>query len=526
MASKPESRRLLARDVRSRCSLTNPCARAAAGCGPRAAAGWIFRWCRRPGRARPLLPVVERAARAAAAGRRGARPSGCALRCWNWRRASSRRCRCSTGSAVPPGDAERAPDALLRRIVQLHPNTFWATHELALALFSRGAIAEAEIHARNAVRIAPENPQSHNLMGMVMTEANRPQIGEYHYRRVWSCPAARPDPARQPRLEPEEPGPHGGGARALRGIGAAAPEVLQTLLGWARLEEADRNFDARRRDARPRRAAGARQSQRHAARARCCTAAAAPMRRRWPILDQAAGAEREGRGLGPNELLEKGRLLDRLGRYDEAFAAFAEGKRLCREVSGLVYLAEHARQQADRLKRLLHRGPAARSCRAPGCATTRAQPIFILGFPRSGHDPGRADLVGASAHLRPATNCRSSTRSPTRCVRAAEQPAGLSRGAGRIVDGRPARRARRIARLLSRRVAPARHPGAGRRLVHRQDAANETHLGLIALMFPRSPLIHVLRHPLDVVLSVVLQPSDARLLLRLRAGDARRATTR
>ena len=31
---------------------------------------------------------------------------------------------------------------------------------------------------------------------------------------------------------------------------------------------------------------------------------------------------------------------------------------------------------------------------------------------------------------------------------------------------------------------------------------NETHLGLIALMFPRSPMIHVLRHPLDVVLSI------------------------
>jgi Flp pilus assembly protein TadD len=40
----------------------------------------------------------------------------------------------------------------------------------------KGAIAEAEIHARNAVRIAPEDPQSHNLMGMVMTEANRPQL--------------------------------------------------------------------------------------------------------------------------------------------------------------------------------------------------------------------------------------------------------------------------------------------------------------------------------------------------------------
>jgi len=31
---------------------------------------------------------------------------------------------------------------------------------------------------------------------------------------------------------------------------------------------------------------------------------------------------------------------------------------------------------------------------------------------------------------------------------------------------------------------------------------NETHLGLIALMFPDAPIVHVLRHPLDVVLSV------------------------
>ena len=31
---------------------------------------------------------------------------------------------------------------------------------------------------------------------------------------------------------------------------------------------------------------------------------------------------------------------------------------------------------------------------------------------------------------------------------------------------------------------------------------NETHLGLIGLMFPQAPVIHVVRHPLDVVLSV------------------------
>jgi hypothetical protein len=31
---------------------------------------------------------------------------------------------------------------------------------------------------------------------------------------------------------------------------------------------------------------------------------------------------------------------------------------------------------------------------------------------------------------------------------------------------------------------------------------NETDLGLIHLLFPSSPLLHLIRHPLDVVLSV------------------------
>jgi predicted Zn-dependent protease len=91
------------------------------------------------------------------------------------------------------GGAERAAETLLRRIVSLYPNTFWATNELTLALLAKGAIAEAETHARNAVRIAPENPQSHNLMGMIMTEANRPRVGEHHYRKVIAL-SGRRDP--------------------------------------------------------------------------------------------------------------------------------------------------------------------------------------------------------------------------------------------------------------------------------------------------------------------------------------------
>src|ERR1700678_3920873 len=78
----------------------------------------------------------------------------------------------------------RAAEALIRRIVALDPNNLVATNELALILLGKGSLAEAEVHARTAVRIAPENPQAHKLMGMIITEANRPQIREYHYQEV------------------------------------------------------------------------------------------------------------------------------------------------------------------------------------------------------------------------------------------------------------------------------------------------------------------------------------------------------
>ena len=136
-----------------------------------------------------------------------------------------------------------AAEALIRRVVALYPNDFWATNELTLLLLGKGALAEAEVHARNAVRIAPQNAQAHHLMGMIMTEINRPQIGEYHYRRALELADQRGavllanlawNLKNQGKMEE---------ARALYEESLAAdPTILQTVLGWARLEEADRHF--------------------------------------------------------------------------------------------------------------------------------------------------------------------------------------------------------------------------------------------------------------------------------------------
>jgi tetratricopeptide (TPR) repeat protein len=398
--------------------------------------------------------------------------------------------------------ADRGPaaDALLHRIVTLHPNTFWATNELALALLGRGAIAEAEIHARNAVRIAPENPQSHNLMGMVMTEANRPQIGEYHYRRVLEL-AGRRDPIVLANLawNLKNQGKMTEARLLYEESAAQEPAVLQTLLGWARMEEADRNFDraARLLDRAERLAPGNPSVllSRAVLYGRTRSYAKA-----LTVLDGIAAHNRE-EGLGANELLEKGRLLDKLGRYEEAFTAFAEGKRLCREVSGLVYLAEPARQLAERLKSFF---TEARLKILPRAAIPEgkdgAQPLFILGFPRSGTTLVEQTL---SAHPRisagdelPFINeiAGAMPRLLNSPLAYPEALAELWMGDHRLgldeVRDHYLDRVRQLALV---------EPGA----VWFTDKMplNETHLGLIALMFPQAPLIHVIRHPLDVVLS-------------------------
>ena len=69
-----------------------------------------------------------------------------------------------------------AAEALVRRVVVLDPNNLRAQNDLALRMRKKGNLAEAEAHARNAVRIAPENPQAHNVMGMILTEMNRPRM--------------------------------------------------------------------------------------------------------------------------------------------------------------------------------------------------------------------------------------------------------------------------------------------------------------------------------------------------------------
>ncbi len=394
-----------------------------------------------------------------------------------------------------------AAEALIRRVVALNPNNFWATNELTLLLLGKGALAEAELHARNAIRIAPRSAQAHNLMGLVLTEANRPLIGEYHYRQVLVL------------AEPDEPITLANLAWNLKNQGRMEeartlyeqsvklrPDVLQSFLGWAKLEEADRKFEAALAILEKAETLQPGNPSVHLTRA----VVLARLQRTEEALGLLHEPEGEQDGprarLGPAELSEKGRLLDRLGRTDEAFAAFDAGKRRALDLGSRSYLADAAKELAARNSGFFTAKRLSTLPRAE-LRTDMPQPIFIVGFPRSG-----TTLIEQTLSVHP-----------------------------RIAAGDELPFINDITQIMPRLLAsPLTYPDALAELwmgdqrdglnelrdyylnrsaksgIFRENAEwftdkmplNETHLGLISLLFPNSPILHVIRHPLDVVLSV------------------------
>jgi tetratricopeptide (TPR) repeat protein len=397
---------------------------------------------------------------------------------------------------------EQAALALLQRLVAVAPNNVDATQELAMLLFQRGDLAAAEHHARNAVRLAPAHPRSHNLMGMILTEAQRPHIGEFHYRRVLEITGAR-DPILLANLawNLKCQGRIAEARELYNESVESAPDIFQTLFGWGQLEEADGNFAAAK--AKLDRAAEIRPDDPGLLVARATLLAregklAAALAELEPDGDENGAST--GTRSDSNALLERGRILDRLERYDEAFVCFDEAKRLAREITGKHYLDLQAREIADRLRQFFvsdrQRLMPVASVR-DGCA----QPIFIMGFPRSGTTLAEQALsshprISAGDEL-PFVN-ELSDAIPRLFGSPLSYPEALAELW--MGDNRRGPEALRDAYLQKAELKGFIKPGST--YFTDKMPLNEMHLGLISLIFPGSPLIHILRHPLDVVLSV------------------------
>ncbi len=391
----------------------------------------------------------------------------------------------------------RAAEMLLTRLVTIDPNNYPATCDLAQILFARHAWGEAEARARSAIRLRPRQPQGHNLLGMIMTEANRPKIGEFHYRKVlelrepdaiiyanlaWNLKAqGRMDESRElyeKSLEMKD-------------------DVPQTLLGYARMEETDRNFDRSKElldkvaEIQPKNPSVMLTRAVIAGRQRDYEGALS-------ILEDIA-SQRE-QGLGPEETLEKGRLFDKMGKFDEAFAAFTEGKKKYREGSGNEYRTQIAMQQLNRIRNFFNKGRLEFTPRGT-LKEDSPQPIFVVGFMRSGTTMIEQTLASHSKvsagdelpYIAEITQIM-----PRMLASPLTYPDALSDlWFGDQTEGLDNMRDYYLQRVRQQGFVEEQST-----MFTDKMPLNEVHLGLISLMFPKAPILHVIRHPLDVILSV------------------------
>lgn len=243
----------------------------------------------------------------------------------------------------------------LERRLRAAPDDLPATQELAGLLFRSGRAAEAKAYARNAVRLAPESARSHLLMALVLADTHRPQAAEFHYRRALAL--APPDAATVANLawSLTRQGLLDEARRTYRCAATLHPSIALTWHGWAQTEDAARDLPA---------------AHRFVSRARrldpdhrgADTFAAALLARRGDpeqalaVLDAAAQ-----RGADPDALLQKGQVLDRMGRHDEE-------------------------QAMDLIARLATFFVAPHLCLMPRLDTPAAgtQPVFVVDAPRSG----------------------------------------------------------------------------------------------------------------------------------------------
>lgn len=361
-----------------------------------------------------------------------------------------------------------------------------------------GDVAAALEFARKAVRLDPNQSRAHRLLGRIAMRHGDVGAAEVHLRQTLY---ARGD----------DPGVAADLAGVLSNMGFKSeaehyfkvsisldPDQPGTLINWAGMEESRHDLARARRlldqarelaDAHPllplSEAALLFRDKRFKDALECLRAVD---HRRLTVSDQS------------RYFFLRGQVRDRLRRFEDAFKDCARANRLSSEWLGLRYDAAVHLRRAESLKRFFTTDRMAALPKAvPLEDEGKPTPVFLLGFPRSG---GTLALQALTMHqgivggdeLFCVPNVRE--RVPAMLDGGAPYPDGLAALADHT--DRVYRLRREYWSMLEQ--AGILDPGAAYYID--RLPLNEWDLGLIHLMLPEARFIHVIRHPMDAVLSL------------------------
>lgn len=279
---------------------------------------------------------------------------------------------------------------------------------------------------------------------------------------------------------------------------ALAPQDVETLFSWVRLEESRGNLDRAWTlfDSIPRTP--------EIGPARSVTQAILHRRNRHYkksiISLDAVDPERVPVSQRTNYWFERCSTLDKMGLFDQAFDCAQKANNLKENDLKLVYDEKKHKEMSKRLRSAFTKTRLQRLQPAQPLSERDETPIFICGFTRSGTSMVEQIL---SSH----SNICGGDELPFiyDLARNAHHLFNVEKEFPDCLFGKSAEQSRSNLQLLRRRyLERLRLTGVidpGVRKVTDKMPMNEMHLGLIHLLFPEAKVVHVFRHPLDSVLS-------------------------
>jgi len=387
-----------------------------------------------------------------------------------------------------------AVEALARRLAGLpadNPAQASAANlELAQFLIGQGRHADAGVPAREAVKNSPRDAHAHHVLGVVFTETGQLRQGEQHYRKALALRGEGDGlmignlawNLRQQGLLAESASVY---SQAI----AMRPDNLRAIGGFAQVETARGNFE-------------------HAAQ----------------LLDGALAGEAKDRSLRllramlelrlsqpesvlrrlndstetllPAELLLRGKALLRLDQTKDAAAAFLTAKQMQRERFGQRYQPAEYVAKTNRYKTFFTAERLAGLPRSEAAAKPALPvPIFLLGFPGSG-----TSLLEQLLAQTPGIGAGVDEFSPIAQLLDLPELAGYPECLTDMLIGDRQHLPRQLStRYLTQFVSAS--TAAEHKFITLRAPGNAWHLGLIKLFFPEAPVIHLIRHPLDVVMT-------------------------
>jgi len=390
------------------------------------------------------------------------------------------------------GQAREAVQTL-DAVIGINPRLEWAYNELAQIFMALGRLADAGQIARTALRVNPRSAAGNNLLGLVLSEMNDLPPGEWHFRRALELAGPHAPYLMNLALNLLKQGRTDEADHFFAEAHRLAPQDAKTLAHWATLYEGCGDLK-RAQELLERAAAISSPDQVSLLRANLLSRMGGH-NEALAILD-AAGT------LAGDAQLQRGRLRDRAGRYEEAWQDFVEGKRRLAQESGAP---EYKPAAVEALFGLCKQFFTRDNLTLMPRATVRndiAQPIFITGFPRSGTTL-LEQILCSHSRVQPGGELPFLRELPRL---ADELLPGSERFPGNLALTWTADRHYVAALFRDYYCARAEQYGLGRDVqafFTDKMPFNEIHLPLLRMAFPRARIVNVVRHPLDVCVSML-----------------------